>query len=268
MDVWLLPRDRIPPQQFSTGGLLKLARTRSKHFVPYHRAVEIVRDASIRSRAHYWRWYDETHPKYLPRHPHNHYTEWDSWNAFLGTTNSFDKTLERKKGEKKVYRDYYEAVRYAQQMAKQFGISTREEWERFYDDYELPVDIPKRPHHEYTKFSWNVWLGKDAVAKMKAHEENVAVFCIHSVPNKPVNVIRPMVHNNGYHSMLDKVANDDSGMLGKPYKIYFYERDDMGIVDRALHHHGHKQDDGTYIVPNMNALFYSLDNDMMIYRKG
>jgi len=248
-----------------------MGRLFNKALVPYADAVMMVRRAGISNIPQYKKWYDKEQPLYLPKHPNAHYGrlgQWESWNHFLGTTNSFEKTLARKKGEKITYRPFWEAVRYAQQMAKEFNLTTQKEWEGFCEEYDVPRDIPKRPHHKYSEFvgsGWKVWLGTNAVSKVASQKKNVAVFALHHASGKPANVIISKVHKDGYHAMV-KTMGDDSGM-GKAYRVYFYEDGDDLIIDSVMSGMCSKQGDGSYIVPDVNALLWELDNALLIYRE-
>lgn len=211
------------------------------------------------TRAQYWRWHDKNKPAFLPKRPDKVYDNF-SWNAFLGTTNSFEKTRDARTNTVRTYRPMWEAVRYAQAQAKLFELSTREQWEQFYDEYDVPVDIPKRPHHVYEEFpGFAVWLGLDARAKLKTEVEGVvAIVGLHHVDGEAANVVELRVWKGGYGSMNDAMQGDESGMIGKPYRLFEVEDEHtVPFVQRKLDQHGHKRDRG-YIVPNLNALLWDL----------
>jgi hypothetical protein len=240
-------------------------------YLSYEKAQRHVREITprITTRAQYWRWHDENKPAYLPKRPDKVYPDF-SWNDFLNTTNSFEKTRDARKGKVRTYRPMWEAVRYAQAQAKTFELSTREQWERFYEEYEVPADIPKRPHHVYQGFpGFPVWLGLDARAKLKTEKEGVvAIVALHHVDGMPANCVQLKVWKGGYSSMRDAMMGDDSGMkVGRPYEpLWVWDESGMIVALRKMEQHGHKKD-GYYVVPNLHALVWDLSDCMDIFKK-
>jgi len=223
----------------------------------------------ITTRAQYLAWHKEHKPGFLPAWPHRVWKDF-SWNEFLGTTNSFDKTALARKGQSRTYRPMWEAVRYAQAQAKTFELSTREQWERFCDEYEVPDDIPKRPHQAYDQFpGFPVWLGLDARAKLKTEKEGVvAIVALHHVDGEAANVVELRVWKGGYSSMRDAMlGNDDSGVkVGRVYQMWVWDESGMIVGLRKMEQHGHKRDRG-YVVPNIHALMWDLNDCMDIFKK-
>lgn len=232
-----------------------------RSYLSYSEAIEYVRKRNIRSREHYWKWWDShtPHPP-VPKMPHRVYAEWESWNHFLGTTNSFEGNLAKKKREKKVYRTFWEAVRYAQQKAKEYNITSQGDWEQWHDSGMCASDVPKRPHHVYEEFvgvGWNVWLGKNVKAKVDTAKQGVAVMAICRTIGQPPNVVTLMVEGGGLSAMRDKW---DDSVMGKPYRVYKWEREMAKHVEQILLHYAHKRDERVWLVPNMNALLFELDS--------
>lgn len=239
-----------------------MARLKNKRYLPYHKAVQYLREECkhLTTRTLYQKWHREVEPKFLPRFPERVYDEWESWSTFLGTTNSFEKTRARKKGEKIVHRTFWEAVRYAQQKAKEHNITTREQWEQWHDSGMCAKDIPKRPQLVYEEFvgtGWPVWLGTKVEAKVKTAKENVAVMCIASLVDQPPNVVTVMIEGRGLEALKE---NWDQTIVGRPYRVYKWEKDMVKYVDRLFNHHAFNRGDKMWLVPNMNALLFELDN--------
>jgi hypothetical protein len=235
-------------------------------YLSYDKAQEYVLEQTpaITTRAQYLRWHKEHNPSFLPRWPHH---VWDdfSWNRFLNTSNSFEKTQERiLNAAPRVYRNMWEAVRYAQGQSKQFQLSSQKEWELFYDEYDLPNDIPKRPHQAYDDFpGYDVWLGKSVKAHIATAQESVAIVGLHHMKDYPPNCVMLKVWKDGYASM--KAQLDDDVMLGKVYRLWDYEEGVMPQAMALMERHGHKRDGG-YVIPNPNALLWDLDSLLMIYK--
>ena len=227
------------------------------HYLPYHKAQEFARELHLTSRKQYWQWWDANKPAYIPKRPEKVYEQWESWNMFLGTTNTFDK--ERGTKIKKVYRPFWEAVRYAQQKAKEHNISTQGEWHEWHDSGMCAHDVPKRPDQVYEEFvgsGWKVWLGKNIESKIKTAEQNVGVMALCACPGEPANVIMRVVSGNGMAVLKEKY---DDGVIGKPYRMYVWEKEMIPQVDALFARHCHKRDENVFVVPNMNALLFDLD---------
>jgi hypothetical protein len=230
-------------------------------YLSYEEARKFVRNLTpaITTRAQYLQWHKEHKPGYLPRWPHH---VWDnfSWNDFLNTNNSFEKTAARNANRTpRRYRDYWDAVRYAQAQARAFNLSTREDWMRFYEEYDVPEDIPKRPWQEYDDFDIKVWLGLNAVAHLKtAREGNVAVVALHNVVGAANNVVVMRVWKDGYHAMEAAIAADNGMSIGRVIRAFEVEDDNtVPFVERMLHKHGSKGPDG-FIVFDINGLLWDL----------
>lgn len=213
------------------------------------------------SRAQYWLWYDQHKPSFLPKRPDKVFCDF-SWNRFLNTTNSFEKTVLNNKGSTRTYRNMWEAVRYAQGQAKLFELSTQREWEQFCDDYDVPDDIPKRPHHAYDNFpGYGVWLGKDAVAHLTtAKEGNVAIVGLHHAAGYPANCVIVKVWKNGV------IECDESGTLGQLYKAYRLEKDTLPFIESKLIQYGTRNSDH-WVVENINQLWFEFI-DLLIVKVG
>lgn len=228
------------------------------HYLPYDKAQECARELHLTSRKQYWQWWDANRPAYMPKRPEKVYSEWESWNMFLGTNNTFDK--ERGTKRKKTYRTFWEAVRYAQQKAKEHNITTQKEWHEWHDSGMCASDVPKRPDEVYAEFlgkGWKVWLGKNIESKIETAKNDVAVMALCACPGQPANVIIRVVSSNGVAGLKEKY---EAGVIGKPYRMYKWERELTAQVDGMFSRHCHKRDDNVFVVPNMNALLFDLDN--------
>lgn len=240
-----------------------MPRQKSDTYLPYEDAVKYIQSLNPRpkNRAEYIRWHKVTHCGFIPRYPNRVYTQWESWSLFLGTTNSF----EQYKGsfgdkQKIVYRPFWEAVRYAQQAAKDHNLKTKDDWEEWYDSGMCPKDIPKRPYHAYTEFTgkgWPVWLGLKPEAKLVTAKQKVAVMAVCQTPGYPPNVVSIVVEGNGFSAFKDRW---DGTIVGKPYRIYNWETDLIPYVEKIFAQHSFEKGNKMYLVPNMNALLFELDN--------
>ena len=239
----------------------------AQRYLPYEDARRYVNRVGVKNRAAYWRWHDSVKCGFIPKMPHRVYKEWTSWNEFLGTTNSFEKTRARKCGMKVSYRPFWEAVRYSQKVCHDCGISSQREWEEWYDKGECPKDIPKRPSHVYEEFigkGWPVWLGKSIEGKIMSQKENVGIFCLHTTTYMPKNIIKAMVYHDGVAQMNELLNEDPS--LEKPFRTYRWEPEATKAVQILFESRASDKGDNTWLVPNMNDLTFELDNILLWYK--
>lgn len=236
-----------------------MGRKKSTEYLPYEDAKEYIRKKGLRSRKQYRDWRKANNAMFLPFSPDKVYVEWESWNAFTGTTGSFEGTLAKKKAEHVVKRPFWEAVRYAQQVAKDYNLNTMNEWFEWYDRGMCPADIPKRPHQCYPEFDgkgWGVWLGTSVRAKQVVHQENVAVFVVGVPPNVPANLLMTILERGGISALKHKW--DDCGMK-RAYRVYKWDDQLAAQVGQCFRQHCFEKEDGWWLAPNVNALLFDLD---------
>lgn len=239
----------------------KRGRPHKHRYLPYEDAKEYVQKKSnARSRKQYWRWHDSVKPP-IPKYPHRTYAEWESWNEFLNTTNSFEKNLAKKHNKKlKVYRPFWEAVRAAQHYAKQYGIDTQDKWLEWHDSGMCPDDIPKYPYHVYEEWKgtgWTTWLGKSLKGKIETAKQEVGVMALCTTPGMPGNVLTVVVDNNGLSSLKEKW---DDSVMGKPLRVYKWEKELIPYVDRIFRQFAFDKGDRKWLCPNVHALIFELDS--------
>jgi len=238
-------------------------RAGTLHFLPYPAARHYVQTyADVHNRDQYYKWHDSVKPEFLPKRPHRVYENF-TWNDFLGNTNSFEKTLRRKKGEKVTWRPFWEAVRYAQRMAKEHNITTQKEWEKWHDSGMCPRDIPKRPQLEYSEFTgagWKTWLGKTIKGKIMTQKHNVAVFALHTTTYQPKNILTIRKYVDGMMAMNEALQDDTS--LERPIRVYKWE-DEMGDeVYKILSSVASDQGNSQWLCSNVHELLFELDNTL------
>lgn len=238
-----------------------MARTKSKNYLPYLDAATYMqsRYPHIKTRAQYIRWHKDNKPGFLPAYPYRVYDNF-SWRQFLDTTNSFEKTMEYGKTQKRVYRPYWEAVRYAQQAAKQYNINSKTQWDEWYDSGMAPSDIPKRPQDEYDEWKgrgWGVWLGKDVHAKAEVAGTNVAVLLLCRTPGCPDNIITFHIDKLGVSHLRE---NWNTDKFGKAVRLYEWDNRWHKQVEQVLNQNGFKKEGDTWLVPNLHALLFEMDS--------
>ena len=231
-------------------------RTKENRYVPYEVARSIIQNVTPRvtTRTQYWRWHERTNPYYMPKRP-DRMKKWKcdfSWNDYLNTNNSFEKTLARNKGGKRVYRNYWDAVRWAQQLAKDHNITTQKDWRAYIKDNALPDDIPRRPEREYDNFSWFTWLGKNIESKVVTEQNTVRIVGLHHVSGMNSNVVNIRIHKGE--------VSEESGKL---YQGWEMEDNTVEWVEKGLDMYGSRVEEG-WIVSNVHQVLWYLNMEVQL----
>ena len=234
---------------------------RKGKWLPYDIASVVARREGCDSRNSYKRWHNRAHPNNLPKFPERVYDEWTTWGEFLHTTNVFLQ-------EKRVYRPYWEAVRWAQRFGVEQKLTTSSQWIRFVRNHndKIPEDIPNRPDGGYKEDwkGWKVWLGVSVKEKIMSAKQNIALMCIVTTRATPKNVLEVIVAPDGFAQMKEMLQRPDiDGVL----RTYHWEPDLATEVHTVFNAHGSDQGgDKIWMVRSVDGLFFDLDNILMIYR--
>jgi len=192
--------------------------------------------------------------------PQRVYKEWTTWGEFLGTTNVFQKY------EKGSYRPYWEAVRWAQKLCKEQGLTRSIDWLHYYDANEsgIPKDIPKNAHYHYKEDwkGWGTWLGTTVADKLESAKKELAVFALTTQSFTSANVIRVVVANSGMAELAEIVREDQLGLV----KAYEFEREQAETLQSIMQACGKQQPDGTFIVSDMHGMMFEF-NQLLVEAK-
>lgn len=245
-------------------------RPKATHYLPYALAKKYMRDnaSHITTRKKYRVWRRSVRNDFLPIFPERVYVEWDSWNDFLGNSNSFEGVWREKSAKKKRYRSFWEAVRYVQRIAKENGLTTKEEWLEWHDKGECPEDIPRRPSYIYPEWigtGWTTWLGKNIEVIANNVQENIGVMSVMGIPGQPANVIQIIYERDGFAVLKSKY---DARVMGKVYRIYKWDNSKHQYLNLALERFTFKRENiNQFLVPNMFALLEDLDYHLEWYKQ-
>lgn len=238
-----------------------MPRRKTKHFLPYDEAKQYTQKNQIKSRSQYWDWVKTQKVGFLPMHPHKHYEEWQSWNTFLNTSNSFEDMTHHPKQ----FRPYWDAVRWAQKYCAEHKITTQREWMDHYSKVELPRDIPKRPDQYYDEFTgrgWGVWMGSDARGKVMSEQQNIAVLALCTMHGAPLNMIKVIIEKDGIHALKETLVDNQL----RAVRVYMYVPQEQQMIEQILSANGTDQGDHVYIIPNMNTLLFDMDSSLEFYK--
>lgn len=229
--------------------------------MPYVAAKMTVQSVgTLTSRRLYWEWHDEIHPYYIPKMPHRVYSDWVSWNDFLGVENTWD-GHDRKRNKHTRWMPYWEAVRCVQKMK----FKTKAEYRQAYEEGLIPNTIPLAPDRVYEDVftGWVSFLGKDIEQKVSSAENVVGILCFCSSNILPPNVIELIIAPEGRGQLQDKLEGRSDL---RPIKAYMWDSDVWPRVKSVLTILGTCQEPNVYLFANVNAVWYELDNILMMYR--
>jgi len=234
-----------------------MQRRRRANWLKYDQAARIAKEAGCVSRKSFWDWHAAARPNNIPKMPQRVYKEWTTWGEFLGTTNTFQKY------EKGSYRQFWEAVRWAQKTCREHGLTRSLDWLHYYDAHEanIPADIPKNAHYHYKEewLGWATWLGSNIEATIMSQQQEIAVFALCTQSWTPANVIRVVIAKDGIEELKEKVQADSLTLV----KVYELEQGLAEDCNTILHSCGSAQPDGTFIIQDMNSLLFEFDNTLL-----
>ena len=226
----------------------KNVRLRKKRWMSYDAAkLTTHQECPAKSRSEYYVWHRKVKPVGLPRYPHRVYTEWTSWNDYLGVENSF------MKNERRPYRPFWEAVKFIQAL----GLKTTAEYKRAYEEGRIPKDIPKAPHSQYDEWvSYPHFFGVDVQAKISAakHEVGVVALCLPS--GMPVGYIQLVHAEQGMDQLKSKLQSQRLQV----YKVYRWDKDCAEQVRQVMMQTASPQSDGFWLTSNVNNVLFELGN--------
>lgn len=226
-------------------------------FPPFQTARQAALELHLSSRSAYIEWHKKNNPKYLPRYPNRVYKEFASWNDWLGTQNVFAPN------QAKVFRPFWEAVKWAQKCAADNDLDTMQSWIDYTrkEGVVIPDDIPMRPDTSYKEFTgngWTTWLGKDIRGRLKAAKQNTHIFAICSYwsLNVPRNYYAFVHAPTGVAEMRQKIDHVKDLVV---YRAYYWEPELADQVNELFKRFARDEGDGKMFVPQLDSLLFELD---------
>ena len=233
---------------------------RKGKWLPYDLASAVAQRAGCESRNMYKRWHERANPNNVPKFPERVYDEWTTWGDFLGNSNVFCI-------EKRVYRPFWEGVRWSQRFSVEKKLKTSIDWIRFCRNHneEIPDDIPNRPDCSYKDDwkGWKVWLGLSVREKLMSAKENIGLMCIVTTTQYAKNVLEVIVAPDGFAQMKEMLHARPE--IDNVYRTYHWEAALQEDVKKAFDAYGSNQGGTVWMCSSVNGLFFDLDNMLMVY---
>jgi len=111
---------------------------------------------------------------------------------------------------------------------------------------------------------WPAFLGVDTYARVETAQHIVGIVALCASNLLTSNVIEVIIAPEGKKQLLDKLgARTDLRVV----KAYVWEADLWPRVKQLISTMAGETEPGKFVVPNMNALLYEIDNILLMYRE-
>lgn len=231
----------------------KRGKKSSGRFISYQEASEFCRSQFISSRVQYLEWFERHKPKDMPKYPHRVWKEWEGWNKFLGTNNTFGAQNLSK------HRSYEDAMKYVHTL----GITSFNKWLEYVRSGRLPDDIPSRPDLNYSKWrSWPHWLGSRLPEAIEAKQliEKTQIYYIIREQGMPENVLTFGIDSGGISNFKDRWDHEQFDIV----RMFWYSSKQEQFVNNVVRQlsRPYLGDEYRRIVPNFWEIVYYLETQL------
>ena len=241
------------------------SRPMDYRYVDYEYAGYKCRQYGITSARTYRAWQQSFKPAGFPSNPPRAYADyWVNWNEFLHNQNEYAGFAPEsvKASELLPYKD---AVILAQ--SKQF--ETVDKFKEAWDNGMMPAGMPKHPDKRYSQFhakgGWKFFLGKKLEHRIDAKKDLQPVCVLCSTVGQSSNVLQLVIDSQGAGHLQQQLAKATHLV---PLKAYHWYHDYGMYVFELLDKMGTKQNENTWLFPDVNALYYELGSVLEEYRAG
>lgn len=240
-------------------------KTTRQRYLLYEDAIPFIRKYQqkfkITNREQYWRWFEEFQPP-LPKYPNRVYDEWVSWNEWFGNDNCWGKTQTIEKGKLSYWREFWEAVAFAQQAAIDNDIKTRHQWFDWVKQGNAPKDIPQHPEFAYKDTfkhngSWDLWLGRNTTARLQKERNKTGVVGLFVDNQISSNIIKVLVFKDGFKQAEQSIKQNSNGTC---IRLYVIEQGTLNTLHNLCTHYGSEQEHMMFLFSNVNQLLFECDS--------
>ena len=228
-------------------------------WMPYYAAKMTVQTVGhINSRKDYMRWHEVIKPHSIPKQPHRVYTEeWKGWNDFLGNENTYNGPDQ---ANRQPWTPYWDACR----IVQAHSFASKREYLAGHDA--LDGNIPRAAMEAYGDEwkGWPAFLGVDTYARVETAQHVVGIVCLCSSNLLSSNVIEVIIAPEGKKQLTDKLGERTDLRV---VKAYVWESDLFPRVKQLIASMSSEAEPGKFVVPNVNALLYEIDNILLMYRE-
>lgn len=139
------------------------------NWLPLEEARAIVVPQGFKRGTDFYAWKDR--PANIPSNPREVYgSGWPGWDYFLGKGPAKESSRPKKRTP---FLEYEAAKQRAQELMRQYGITTQPQWNVWVKTADKPPEIPADPSKTYARKGWTKWydwFGRDP-SRASGHEE-------------------------------------------------------------------------------------------------
>jgi len=241
---------------------IQQSRPMDYRWVEYDYASHMAQKWGIKS-ARQWRSFITVFkPSGMPKNPDQVYhLYWNSWSSFLNNDNLYAGYDPASTTALELL-PYNEARQWT--VAKQFP--NVEAYQTAHDNGQIPKGIPRAPQVRYPEFyakrGWKGFLGKKIEDRLETAKdaEPVCALCVNC--NQQPNILTLVISSQG-GAALDKQiqANPDLTAV----RAYFWHHEFGEYIFEMLNAMGTKQNENSWLFPDLNNLYYELSSVLEVY---
>jgi len=242
---------------------IQQSRPMDYRWVEYDYASHMAQKWGIQS-ARQWRSFITVFkPSGMPKNPDQVYRlYWIDWQTFLNSDNLYAGYDPASVTAAELL-PYSEALTWAQ--SQQF--ETVNKFQEAFDDGMIPKGIPRAPQVRYKEFypkgGWKYFLGKKIESRLDAAKNVEAVCALCQNCNQQPNILTLVISSQGA-AALDKQIQANTDLTA--VKAYYWHHDFGEYVFEILNAMGTKQNENSWMFPDLNNLYYELGSVLEVYR--
>ncbi len=239
------------------------SRPMDYRWVEYDYASHMAQQWGISSARQWKAFVQFFNPSGMPSNPDQAYPlHWDSWATFLNNDNlyaGYDPASVRVSE----LLPYSEALAFTQ--SRQFP--TVEKFFEAWDAGQIPKGIPRQPQVRYKEFypkgGWKYFLGKKIESRMDAKKNIEPVCALCQNCNYQPNVLTLVISSQG-GATLDKQIQANPELTA--VKAYFWHHEFGEYIFELFDKLGAKQNENSWMFPDVNELYYELSSVLETYK--
>lgn len=241
---------------------IQLSKPMDYRYVDYDYASYKCQQWGIKSARMYRAFTQAFNPAGFPGNPERTYRkDWTTWEDFLNVSNSYAGTAPTSVKSDELL-PFWEAVAKVQSLK----LNTRDEFYQAWDEGRIPFGIPKYPPSRYKEFDqnggWKNFLGKKVTNRIHAQQQLQPVCALCQTVGNSSNVLTLVISKEGFHD-LKEILERNTHL--RAVKIYNWYPEFSAHIIELLDTMGTKWEDNTWMFPDVNQVYYQLQNYLEPY---
>ena len=242
---------------------IQQSRPMDYRWVEYDYASHMAQKWGIKSARQYRSFITVFKPSGFPKNPDQVYRRyWESWDTFLDTPTTYEGYKENAVTALELL-PYNEARQWT--VAKQFP--TVDAFQEAFDNGQILKGIPRAPQVRYKEFypnrGWKGFLGKKIEDRLDAAKNVEPVCALCQNCNQQPNILTLVISSQGAAALDKQIqANPDLTAV----KAYYWHHEFGEYIFELMDKMGTKQNENSWMFPDLNNLYYELGSVLEVYR--